>query len=106
MEITKKEYLKALETIEAYVAQLDRNQAMQDPNGLIPVTELSTRLRNVLYNNSDRLGINRPTWPDPYTFLDFKRISLRRLFECHLSGKKTVQEFKDLCRRYGIEPLP
>lgn len=111
--ITHSQFQDALKIVNKYEAQLKEHYnsvkrevdnipkfAKCDPETNLFDTGCSTRLRNILLANRDRLGIE--------TSGDFKLkhlngVSMREFLQCRIAGKKTLEELEELCLYAGIK---
>lgn len=114
--ITYEQFQEALNIVNEYKTQLEEHYkiAKREIEGISKLanvtketklydTEASVRLLNILRENDEKLGINC-NWD--MKLEELSKVSMSKFLQCHMAGKKTFQELKELCFYANVKLLP
>lgn len=102
-EITKEEFLNAVEIVNRYTNDLNKKIGVinyDQSKDLFYDIDLSVRLTNVLINHiNDDLGMSSHN----FKVSDLSKTSQWNLFRCRNFGKKCMVELLEVCREYNVD---
>jgi hypothetical protein len=96
---------KNIEQAEKEINSVSKFVNVTPETDIVDIVGISVRLLNVLKAAQDELGIISST---PYSFAirDLSNVSMKKFLTIRYSGKKSLDELKELCFYAGVTMIP